>query len=158
MLKKTTDSNNNTWKNILTDAQNLRTGTVAASLIMALATALPYLVLDPNLGRYTGVKSVSLLYVAGKPGDGFVFILLALLLVIFTLLKKNILILICTAASLLWYIHELIRFSKVNGMMLGKTADLGDFVSKGLGFYFLSLSVIALLVLSVLSLRKDIKK
>lgn len=157
-MLKNTDSSNNTWKDILTDAQNLRTGTIVASLIMALATALPYLVLNPNLGRYTGVKSVSLLYVAGKPGDGFVFIFLALLLSVFTLLKKKALILICTLVSLLWYIHELIRFSKVNGQMLGKTADLGDFVSKGLGFYFLSFAVIALLVLSALSLREDIKK
>ena len=156
-MKKTADSSN-TWKNILTDAQNLRTGTVAASLVMALATALPYLVLDPNLGRYTGVKSVSLLYVAGKPGDGFVFIFLAVLLAVFTLLKKNIPVLACTAASLLWYIHELVRFSRVNGQMLGKTADLGDFVSKGSGFYFLSLAVIALLVLCGLSLYRDIKQ
>ncbi len=132
------------------NAQYLRIGITAASLLMALATALPYLVLKDELARYTGMRSISLINAGGKAGDGILFILFAVLMLVFLYLKKNIPVLVCGIVPLLMYCFELSQIKKQAAQLLGSGIDMYDYMSKGFGFYLLSFSVIGLLVLSVL--------
>ncbi len=132
------------------NTQYLRIGIIVSSLLMAVATLLPWLVLDSGIARYAGIRSISLLNAGGQMGDGIVFILLAVVMNVFLYLKKNIPVLVCGIAPFLMYCFELSQMKKADSQLLGNSLDMYDYMSKGSGFYLLSFSVIVLLALSVL--------
>jgi len=144
--------------NVLVNARYLKIGIIIACLFMALATALPYLVLDDKTARYVGTKSMSLLNANGQAGDGIIFIIIAILTVVFLYLRKNIPLLICGIIPFLMYCYELKQIKKAEEMILGYSLNVDDFMSKGPGFYFLTVSVIALLALSILFFAQDRKQ
>lgn len=124
--------------------QYLKLGITAACLLMALATVLPYMKFDREIARYTGIKSISLLYTGKQIGDGILFIILAIMAIVFSFLKKGIPVLVCGIIPFLMYCFEV---SQLNN---GSIADMYDYMSKGSGFYLITISVIALLILSIL--------
>lgn len=132
------------------DTQHLRAGIAAASLLMALSTFLPYLKMNSEMARYSGIRSINLVHPAGQFGDGVIFIILAVLALVFLYLKKNLPVLVCGIVPFLMYCYELVQIKRQDAQLLGSSINMYDYMSKGSGFYLLSLSVIALLALSVL--------
>lgn len=128
----------------------LKIGIAAASLLMALATLLPWLVLDSEIARYAGMRSISLLNAGGQMGDGIIYILFAVVMIVFLYLKKNIPVLVCGIAPFLMYCFELSQMKKADSQLLGNSLNMYDYMSKGSGFYLLSFSVFVLLALSIL--------
>lgn len=137
-------------KLIQVDTKYLRTGIAAASLLMALATFLPYMKMNKEMTRYSGLRSINLVHPAGQFGDGIVFIILAILMLVFLYLKKNTPVLVCGIVPFLMYCYEVSLLKKQDSQLLGSQINMYDYMSKGSGFYLLSFSVIALLALSVL--------
>lgn len=136
--------------NMQADARYIRTGIVASSLLMALATFLPYLKMNKEMARYSGIRSINLVHPAGQFGDGVIFIILAALMLVFLYLKKNLPVLVCGIIPFLMYCYELAQIKRQDAQLLGSRINMYDYMSKGSGFYLLSVSVIALLALSVL--------
>lgn len=141
----------------------IRIGLIVSALLLALSTVLPYLVFGRDIARMTGIESISLLLTDGsKPGDGILYILLALVIIVFTCIKIRIPALICSALSILLCWFEKSQFNKAYAEALGKTKiDMWDFVEKGSGYHLLTVSIILLTVLSILYLflgKKEGKK
>ena len=137
--------------------QYLKMGITVSCLLMAFATGLPYLVINDEVAIYAGAKSMSLLNADGRAGDGIVFIIIAVLALVFLHLKKNIPVLACGIASFLLYCFELWQIKKVEEMLPGYGFSVDNFMSKGAGFYLITVSVIALLALSILYFRQNRK-
>lgn len=136
---------------ILANVKRLKIGIIAASLLMALATLLPWIALDSEIAHYAGMKSISLLNPNGEIGDGIIFIFFAVIMIVFLCLKKNIPVLVCGILPFLLYCFELSQIKELYSLMQGYTS----YISKGSGFYLMTLSVIALLVLSILFFKKN---
>lgn len=143
------------------DARYLKTGIVIASLLMALATALPYMVFSKEFSHLVGARSFSMLNAGkvagnGGMGDGIIFIILAVMMLVFLYLKKNTPVLVCGIIPFLMYCYEVAQIKKQNEYLFGRqNIDMYDYMSKGAGFYLLTVSVAALLMLSVLFFLKN---
>lgn len=138
------------------DARYLKTGIVIASLLMALATFLPYLKMNSEMARYSGIRSINLVHPAGQFGDGVIFIILAALTLVFLYLKKNTPVLVCGIIPFFMYCYEVAQIKKQDEYLFGRqNIDMYDYMSKGAGFYLLTVSVAALLMLSVLFFLKN---
>lgn len=135
---------------IQVNTKYLKIGIAAASLLMVLATFLPYMKMNKEMARYSGIRSINLVHPAGQFGDGVIFIILAVLMLVFLYLKKNIPVLVCGIVPFLMYCYEVSLIKKQDAQLLGSRINMYDYMSKGSGFYLLSFSVIALLALSVL--------
>lgn len=132
------------------DARYLKTGIAVSSLLMTLATFLPYLKMNSEMARYSGIRSINLVHPAGQFGDGVIFIILAVLLLVFLYLKKNLPVLVCGIIPFFMYCYEVAQIKRQDAQLLGSSINMYDYMSKGSGFYLLTVSVFALLVLSVL--------
>lgn len=137
------------------DARYLKTGIVIASLLMALATFLPYLKMNSEMARYSGIRSINLVHPAGQFGDGVIFIILAALTLVFLYLKKNTPVLVCGIIPFFMYCYEVSQIKKQDAQLLGSNINMYDYMSKGAGFYLLTVSVAVLLMLSVLFFLKN---
>lgn len=130
-------------------AQYIRIGIIIASVLLALSTVLPYVKVKESLSWVTGTESISLLYVDGQLGDGIFFLLLAILIIVFSCLKKKIPVLICSVLTVFLYIFEIMQFKKQYDDVLGFKIDIWDYMTKGAGYHLLGISAILLLVLSI---------
>lgn len=142
----------------------VRIGMIAAGLLMALSSVLPYMVFHRDFVAATGIKSVTLLMAAGDQiGDGIIYILLAVAAIVFVCLRKKISVLVCGVLSALIYWYETFQMKKqYSEMFRGSKIDICDYMDKGSGYHLLTISVILLLVLSafyfVLEKRKGNKR
>lgn len=108
-------------------------GILVASVIMILSTFLPFVSV---LGY-----QLSLLFADGSQmADGIILVVLAALCIVFTLINKRILVLVCSALAFVMSIYEMTQLDQ-----------FGSLVSKGIGYWLLLLSAIALLVLAILN-------
>lgn len=143
------------------DKRYLQWGILISCLLMAVATALPYLAISENLAPYVEGDSMSLLNANGRAGDGVIFIILAILTAVFLYLKKDKGVLVCGVVPFVMYCYEMSQMKKVESIVrqsFGGSIGMDDIMSKGAGFYLITVSVIALLVLSILFFlqnRKD---
>ena len=122
--------------------KNLKIGILAASALMILSTVLPcYKVMG---------YSISLLLTDGSGmGDGVFFVAIAALCIVFLFMKKVLFELVAGTAGLLLALYELSQS--------GQLAAYGSLVSKGIGFYLMVLSGIALCALCALHFLQDKK-
>lgn len=137
--------------------QYIKLGIVISCLLMSFATALPYLVVKKEFAT-KDFKSLSLLRAEKPFVTGIIFIVLAILTVVTLYKKKNKVVLVFSICAVLMSWYESSQFKKLDEMikkMLGSNFDLKDFMSKGFGFYLLTFSVTALLVLSILNLLQS---
>lgn len=142
--------------------QYLRIGIVTACLLMSIATVLPYLVFDKEVARYAGLDSpaLRLIYSNGRIGDGIFFILSAIVAAVFLYRKKGRVVLAGGTFSLILYFYELSQIREAENQfsrIVGGAWDMYDMISKGSGFYLLSVSVIVLFVLCSLFYLMDRK-
>lgn len=137
--------------------QYIKLGIVISCLLMSFATALPYLVVKKEFATKS-FKSLSLLRSEEPFVTGIIFIILAILTVISLHRKKDKAVLVFSICALLMSWYESSQFKKLDEMikkMLGSGFELKDFMSKGFGFYLLTFSVTALLILSILNLLQS---
>lgn len=126
--------------------KRLKIWIMAVSLLMALATLLPWM-----STRYGGSHSISLMSPEEGMGDGIFFVFCAVMVIVFLLLKKNIPVLVFSIISFLLYCFELLQIIKLYSQLEG----YASYISEGSGFYLMTLSVIALLVLSIIFFTKN---
>lgn len=131
-------------------SQYIRIGIIIASVLLALSTVLPYVKVKESLSWLAGAESISLLSADGKIGDGIFFILLAIITIVFTCLKKKIPVLICSVLSVCMYILETVHLKNQCTEVLGFKIDIWDYMTKGAGYHLLGISVILMLVFSII--------
>lgn len=120
----------------------LRIGMVVAAALLILAVFLPY----ASASVFGASFSVSLI----EGGDGIFFIAIAVVGIVFTLLNKQLVEMICGIAACLLSLFELISWKTQLG-------DLSDMVSKGFGFYLMFIASIAMLVIGILRFMQSKK-
>lgn len=112
----------------------IRGGILIASIVMMIATLLPYC----KINMYIAAASTSLIQ-----GDGIFYIILGAFIILFTYLRKRTLIMVFSLLSFLVYCID--------------TASLPSFAIKQIGFYIITLSVVALIGLNIYSFIKERK-
>lgn len=130
----------------------VKVGIIAVSLLMVLATVLPFFRIDSALARFVGYSSISLFRAGEQLGDGIFYIIFAVLIILFVCLNKRIPVLIFGVLSFLVWCADMAELKQRIGEMqreLGRFADVYDFISKGAGYYLITISVIALVALCI---------
>lgn len=129
----------------------LKIGIIIASLLMILASIIPYMEIEESLYPYLGMSkpTISLVWAGTQIGDGIIYIILAILSIVFVCLNKRLPEVIFSAIAFLMCCVEV---KQINDNFKQLEASFGNYalIEKRAGFYLIIISTAAMLVLSIL--------
>ena len=111
---------------------------VGLSILMILGTILPYMEVMGN--------TISLLWADGQVGDGIIYIILAVLCIVFVCLDKKIPQVVFSVSSFIMYCYENSQLKEA----YGKIGSYSSLISRGAGYYLIAFVSIVLLIVCVL--------
>ena len=120
----------------------LRIGMAVAAALLIVAVFLPY--------ASASVLGTSFSASLIDGSDGIFFIAIAIVSIIFTLLNKGLIEMICGVAACVLSLFELVSWN-------AQVGELSDIISKGSGFYLMLIASIAMLVIGILRLIQSRK-
>lgn len=129
----------------ITSNPNLNIFGIIAGVILLLSAFLPF----ASISVFGSSMSVSLI----DGGDGVIVIILALVGIVFSVLGKNIVVIVSGVISTLLFFVELAQMtSSYEDEFMNELAS--SMIHKGIGFYFLLIGAVCLIIAGIVGIRQ----